>query len=403
MSGVVSVLLSVRWTIQEILRQSLPRLLAKRKLPGYLHRALLAMVQCQTAALGSHARKCPKGHYEGTWYNSCRHRSCPQCSMGKLEKWLAAKREMLLPGDHYHLIFTVPRQFRLLWQWNPRTFGDLLFRVSASTLRSLLGQERRLGDAKPGWIAALHTWGRTLIAHPHLHVLITGGGLLPDGTWRAIRNGYLLPFRQVRHVFRQRFCDALEAKLRAGEMSLPDDLSLEKALQIVAKARRIKWNVRVEAPYRHGEGVATYLARYLKGGPIKNHRLVSFDGESVRFRYGDFREADASGKPKWKVLELSVEEFLRRLLLHIPLPGMKMVRSYGLYAHTCRDELEQARSQIVPSEEWLAARKRLDRAAEKRRADQPRCPICGRLLVVVTDSEERSGVPPPATVEVQAA
>ncbi len=403
MSGLVSVLLSVRWTIQRILEQSLSRLLAKRKLPSYVHRALLAMVQCRTAALGSHVRKCPKGHYEGTWYNSCRHRSCPQCSMGKLEKWLAAKREMLLPGDHYHLIFTVPRQFRLLWQWNPRTFGDLLFTVSASTLRSLLGQERRLGDAKPGWIAALHTWGRTLIAHPHLHVLITGGGLLPDGTWRPVRNGYFLPFRQVRHVFRQRFCDALEAKLRAGELDLPEDLSLEKALRIVAKARRRKWNVRVEAPYRHGDGVATYLARYLKGGPIKNHRLVSFDGESVRFRYGDFREADASGKPKWKVLELSVEEFLRRLILHIPLPGMKMVRSYGLYAHTCRDQLEQARGQIEPSEEWLAARERFERAAEKRRADQPRCPICGLALVVVTDGDERSGVPPPAAVEVQAA
>jgi hypothetical protein len=259
--------------------------------------------------------------------------------MGKLEKWLAAKREMLLPGDHYHLIFTVPRQFRLLWQWNPRTFGDLLFTVSASTLRSLLGQERRLGDAKPGWIAALHTWGRTLIAHPHLHVLITGGGLLPDGTWRAIRNGYLLPFRQVRHVFRQRFCDALEAKLRAGELELPDDLSLEKALRIVAKARRIKWNVRVEAPYRHGDGVATYLARYLKGGPIKNHRLVSFDGETVRFRYGDFREADASGEPKWKVLELSVEEFLRRLILHIPLPGLRPAAGRG---HRQRGALRSA-------------------------------------------------------------
>jgi len=103
------------------------------------------------------------------------------------------------------------------------------------------------------------------------------------------------------------------------------------------------------------------------------------------------------------VLELSVEEFLRRLILHIPLPGMKMVRSYGLYAHTCRDQLEQARGQIEPSEEWLAARERFERAAEKRRADQPRCPICGLALVVVTDSEERSGAPPPLAVEVQAA
>jgi len=362
----------------------------------YLHRAVLALVHCRTAALGGHTKKCPKGHIEGIWYNSCRHRACPQCSMLKLEEWLAGKVAQLLPTDHYHVIFTLPRQFRLLWQWNPWTMGDLLFKVSTATLRSLLSEERRLGDAKPGWIAALHTWGRTLIAHPHVHILITGGGLLLDGTWRAVRNGYLLPFRQVRHVFRQRFCDALDAKLRAGEMDLPDDLSLPDALRIVAKARRRKWNVRVEAPYRHGEGVATYLARYLKGGPIKNHRLVDFDGESVAFRYGDFREADASGKPKkMKILRLSVNEFLRRLLLHVPPPGMKMVRSYGLYAHTSRDELEQARSQIVPSAEWLEARRRFETSRQQKPSHQPACPICGLTLVVVTEPLDRPGRSPP--------
>ncbi len=370
----------------------------------YLHRAVLALAQCRTASLGGHTKKCPQGHIQGIWYNSCRHRSCPQCSMIKIEEWLAAKWDQLLPTDHYHVIFTLPWQFRVLWLWNPRTMGDLLFKVGTATLRRLLGEERRLGDAKCGWIAALHTWGRTLIAHLHAHFLVIGGGLLPDGTWRSVDNGYLLPFRQVRHVFRGRFCDALEAKLRAGEMDLPDDLSLSEALRIVAKARRRKWNVRVEAPYRHGEGVATYLARYLKGGPIKNHRLVDFDGETVSFRYGDFREADASGKPKSKILRLSVEEFLRRLLLHVPPPGMKMVRSYGLYAHTSRDELEQARAQIVPSPEWLAARRRFEKARQKRPSHQPSCPICGLTLVVVTEPPDRAGrSPPQPSIEAQPA
>jgi hypothetical protein len=136
------------------------------------------------------------------------------------------------------------------------------------------------------------------------------------------------------------------------------------------------------------------LARYLEGSPIKNHRLVDLDGESVAFRYGDFREADASGKPKSKILRLSVSEFLRRLLLHVPPPGMKMVRSYGLYAHTSREELEQARSQIVPSTEWLEARRRFERAREKRPSHQPACPVYGLALVVVTEPPDRPGRSP---------
>lgn len=382
------------WTIQEILRSGLPDLLEERKLPGYVRRAAEALARCRTAALGGHTKRCPVGHVEGVWYNSCRHRVCPQCSWGKVEEWLAAKRELLLPTDHYHVIFTIPWQFRLLWQWNPRTIGDLLFRVSAETLRRLLSEQRRLGDAKPAWIAALHTWGRTLVAHPHVHCLVAGGGLLPDGTWRAIENGYLLPYRQVRHHFRERFCDALESLLRAGELELPDDLSPEEALRIVARARRRKWNVRLEAPYRHGEGVAVYLARYLKGGPIKNHRLVGFDGREVTFRYGDFREAGASGKPKPKTMRLSVAEFLGRLLLHVPPPGMKTVRSYGLYAPKSRQALEEARAGIEPSPEWTEARRRLDRRHPGPSAHQPRCPVCGRGMVVLQEAPI-SGVPPP--------
>ncbi len=388
------------WTIQKILRSGLSDLLEERKLPGYVQRAAWALRDCRTAALGGHTKKCPADHVQGVWYNSCRHRACPQCSWGKLEAWLRAKRELLLPTEHYHVIFTLPWQFRRFWQWNPREVGELLFRVSAETLRSLLAEERRLGDAMPGWIAALHTWGRTMVAHPHVHCLVPGGGLASDGTWRPVKNGYLLPFRQVRHVFRARFCDALEVLLRDGKLELPDDLAVPAAQRIVAKARRKKWNVRVEAPYRHGEGVAVYLARYLKGGPLKNRRLVDFDGESVSFRYGDFREADGAGKPKSKVMRLTTREFLGRLLLHVPLPGMKMVRSYGLYAPRCREALERAREQIEPSPEWREARRRLGRChGAERPAPGPKCPVCGLPLVVVSDGHSPAfGLPPPEPI-----
>jgi hypothetical protein len=390
----------VRWTIQEILRRGLSGLLCERTLPGYVHRAARALVRCRTAALGGHTKRCPAGHVQGVWYNSCRHRVCPQCSWGRLEAWLRAKRELLLPTDHYHVIFTLPSQFRLLWRWNPRRIGDLLFTESAATLRALLGRERRLGEARPGWIAALHTWGRTLVVHPHVHCLVIGGGLAPDGTWRAVQNGYLLPFRQVRHVFRRRVCDALEELLRERKLDLPADLSTAEALRIVARARRKKWNVRLEAPYRHGEGVAVYLARYLQGGPLKNRRLVGFDGESVAFRYGDFREADGAGRPKTKVMRLPVAEFLHRLLVHVPPPGMKVVRCYGLYAPRCREALERAREQIEPSPEWQEARRRIDRRhAPERPAQGPKCPVCGLELIVVGDSHGPTfGIPPPAPI-----
>lgn len=393
----------MRWTIQEILGSGLAALLEERKLPGYVRRAGWALLRCKTAALGGHTKRCPAGHVEGVWYNSCRHRSCPQCSWGKVEAWLAEKRDLLLPVDHYHVIFTLPAQFRLLWQWNPRALGDLLFRVSAETLRTLLGEERRLGEAAPAWIAALHTWGRTLIAHPHVHCLVAAGGLALDGTWCSIRNGYLLPFRQVRHHFRERFCSELARRLRRGELELPPDLSSEQALRIVARARRRKWNVRVEAPYRHGEGVATYLARYLKGGPLKNRRLVAFDGEQVTFGYGDFREADAGGRPKAKTMRLPVVEFLGRLLLHVPPPGMKTVRSYGLYSPKRREELEAARAAIDPSPEWSAAHRRLGRRQQRSaRAATPRCRVCGLALVVRRDPPT-SGIPPPTPAALGAA
>lgn len=385
------------WTIQDILGAGLAAFLEERQVPGYVRRAAEALARCRTAVLGGHTKRCPRGHVEGIWYNSCRHRVCPQCSWGKVEEWLAAKRALLLPVDHYHVIFTIPRQFRLFWQWNPRELGELLFRVSAETLRCLLGEERRLGAARPAWITALHTWGRTLVAHPHVHCLVAAGGLLPDGTWRAIENGYLLPFRQVRHVFRERFCEALSALLRAGALELPEDLCLDEALRIVARARRRKWNVRLEAPYRHGEGVAVYLARYLKGGPLKNRRLVGFDGREVSFRYGDFREADGAGRPRSKVMRLSLPEFLGRLLLHVPPPGMQMVRSYGLYASKSREALEAARAVIEPSAEWAEAHRRLDRRHGPECAPRgPSCPVCGLALVVVAESESApGGIPPP--------
>src|SRR5207237_3008495 len=171
-----------------------------------------AVMQCRTAALGGHIQACPDGHVLRVWYNSCRHRSCPQCTYLQTERWLALQQARLLACDHYHVIFTLPHELNPFWLANVRVMSALLFQTVRETLTTLLADPQYLG-AQPGIIAALHTWSQTLVLHPHLHCLVTGGGLTPDGHWKAVRNGFLLPVRVVMAVFRGKMLDALRRAL----------------------------------------------------------------------------------------------------------------------------------------------------------------------------------------------
>ncbi len=392
-------------TLQTILETSWDRYRESHKVPEYVDKAVAALRRCRTAALGGHVKKCPAGHVVGAWYNSCRHRACPQCAWGKIEAWLAAKQALILPSDHYHIIFTVPDTFRIFWMWNRKLFANLLFQQVRATLFDLVAGPRRLRDAKCGYLAALHTWGRNLIAHPHIHCLVTGGGLTPDGRWRSPRkNGYFLPVRKVAKEFRDGFCAALMKLIDQGELLLPSDMTPAMAQRIVQRAKRKKWNVRIPPKaYSHGRGVAAYLSRYFVGGPIKNQQLLSFDKRSVTFRYKDHRTQ------KLIVLTLKIAEFLRRLALHIPLPGMRVVRSYGLYHHTHREKLEQARELLDGVGGGTAADHDVaDGASAPEESTEElellRCPICQRELVRGEElphgtwevpSWAPSGLPPP--------
>jgi hypothetical protein len=390
-----------RISIQQILRASWHAFASRHRVADFQRRAAWKLRDCRTAALGGHVERCPEGHVQGVWFNSCRHRSCPQCAYRRIEQWLAAKKALLLPVDHYHVVFTLASELRELWHWNKRRFATLLFREARETLYHLLGEERRLGDARPGFLAALHTWGGTLVAHPHLHCLVLGGGLAADGTFRRVRNGYLLPVRQVAHEFRHRFCAALLELLERGELALPPELSPEAALRLIQKARRKKWNVWIQEPYPHGRGIAAYLARYMVGGPIKNHRLVGFDGAKVSFRYREHRGGNDGAKPREAVLQLEVEEFLRRVLSHVPPPRLRVVRVYGLYHHHHRAELEKARAELA----GVSAEQEIAPDAEAVSAKPPpavrRCPVCARRLVRGPDLPRwrdrptTSGLPPP--------
>ena len=384
-------------TLQTIFQDAFPAYEQRHALPAHVRRAAHALMQCRTAALGGHIQACPDGHVSRVWYNSCRHRSCPQCAYLQTERWLAFQQARLLACDHYHVIFTLPHELNPLWLANVSVMTSLLFQAVRDTLGTLLAEPKYLG-AQPGIIAALHTWSQTLLLHPHLHCLITGGGLTPAGQWRAVRNGFLLPARVVMTVFRGKMVAAIRQTCARGAFALPEAMRPQQLFNLLNRLghpRQTKWNVRIMERYRHGAGVVTYLARYLRGGPIPNARLVAWDGERVTFSYRPRSEETDGGKPAPQRMTLPVADFLQRWLLHVPAPQSRVVRCYGLYHHTHAEALGHCRAQVgqppvvIPvALDWQTA------CAQRGDMHPERCPTCGQRLVC-TGVIPRGGAPPP--------
>jgi Putative transposase/Transposase zinc-binding domain len=380
-------------TLQMIFQDAFPAYAQTHPLPAHVRRAARAVMQCRTAALGGHVQACPDGHMARIWYNSCRHRSCPQCAYLQTERWLALQQARLLTGDHYHVIFTLPHDLNPLWLANVPVMTSLLFQAVRETLCTLLADPQYLG-AQPGILAALHTWSQTLVLHPHVHCLVTGGGLTPAGQWVAVRHGFLLPARVVMAVFRGKMVDAIRRTLARGEFALPEPMGPQQLLNLLNRLghpRKTKWNVRIMERYRHGAGVVTYLARYLRGGPIKNARLVAFDGARVTFLHRTRQEGTAAPQR----ITLPVADFLQRWLLHVPMPQTRVVRSYGLYhpSHAaalavCRAALGQPPLEVPAALDWQTV------CAQRGDAHPERCPTCGQRLVC-TSVIPRGGAPPP--------
>src|SRR5919109_4777092 len=320
-------------TLQMIFQDAFPAYEQRHALPAHVRRAAHAVMQCRTAALGGHIQACPDGHVARVWYNSCRHRSCPQCAYLQSERWLTLQRARLLACDHYHVIFTLPHELNPLWLANVQVMTTLLLQAVRDTLCTLLADLRYLG-AQPGILAALHTWSQTLVLHPHVHCLVTGGGLTPDGHWKAVHHGFLLPARVVMAVFRGKMVAAIRQTFARGALALPEPMRPQQLVNLLNRPghpTKTKWNVRIMERYRHGAGVVTYLARYLRGGPLKNGRLVAYDGARVTFTCRT-RHAEAdSARPRLQRMTLPVADFLQRWLLHVPMPQTRVVRSYGLY------------------------------------------------------------------------
>ena len=392
-------------TLQDIFCASYPEYECTHALPAHVRKAARAVMQCRTAALGGHVQACPDGHFTRIWYNSCRHRSCPQCASLQTERWLTLQQARLLACDHYHVIFTLPHDLNALWLANVPVMSGLLFQVVRDTLDTLLADPKYLG-AQPGIIAALHTWSQTLVLHPHLHCLVTGGGLTPDGHWKAVRNGFLLPVRVVMAVVRGKMLDAIRRACARDEWVLPEAMRPQQFLNRLNRlghAQTTPWNVHIRERYRHGAGVVTYLARYLRGGPLKNARLVAWDGDRVTFTYRASAAEQASGAAPRSRMTLSSADFLQRWLLHVPAPHTRTVRSYGLYHHThtealacCRVQVGQPPVVVPVALDWQTV------CAQRGDVHPERCPACGQLLVC-TGVIPRGGAPPPRWIGEHAA
>jgi hypothetical protein len=384
-------------TLQTILQQGYAVYERNHRLPDDVRRAVWALLACRTAVLGGHVQACPEGHVERIWYNSCRHRMCPQCAWVQIERWLVKQKARLLACEHYHVIFTIPHELNEVWLANVAVMSRLLFASVHDTLVELLGDVKYLG-ARAGIIATLHTWTQTLLLHPHIHCLVTGGGLHEAGHWVAVRNGYLLPMRVVMALFRGKLLAALRQRLAQGTLQLPSGKRRQQVENLLNKLGRQQWNVHIRERYPHGHGVLIYLARYLRGGPIAPRRLVSCDGQQVVFRYEE-RAKPNGGQPHQRTMRLPLEQFLGRWLLHVPPARAVRVRCWGLYAHTQGEELARCRQQLgqgpVQTPEPLDGVREGETGGE---AHPDCCPVCGQRLVC-TAILPRAGAPPPAETE----
>lgn len=367
-------------TLRGIFQEHFEQYAQRHRVPVYVHRAAYWIARCRTAELGGHVRRCPAGHVERAFYNSCHQRVCPQCQALEVERWLERARARLLACAHHHLIFTIPHELNALWCWNRGPMAKLLFAAVRAVLFELLGDPKYLG-ATPAYLAALHTWGRSLSFHPHVHVLAADGGLAADGTWSKPRRSHFLPARVLMLLFRGKFLAALREAIERRRLRIPADTSRERMRSLLNRLGRKKWNVHLRARYAHGQGVAAYLARYLRGGPLKNTQLLPADEDCVRFRYYPHRDEE-NGRATPLVMTLEPEAFLNRYLQHVPPPRQQVLRGYGLYGSRAGAALDRARAALgQPAVEALPALRVEDFLTRFRQTPETsRCPRCGAPL-----------------------
>jgi hypothetical protein len=300
-------------------------------------RALDDLASCRTAALGGHVLECPQCGHQQIAYNSCGNRHCPKCQGTAAARWLETQAADLLPTPYFHVVFTLPRILGPIALANPRQVYGLLMRAAAETLLELAADPKHLG-AKIGVLATLHTWGQNLQLHPHVHCVVTGGGLsLDESHWITGSDSFFLPFQVLSRVFRGKFLAGLRKLFKRGQLHFAGKLTAltrpERFNRLLSESVRTDWVVHVKPPWGGPKTVLKYLARYTHKTAISNQRLVSLEDGQVCFRWKDY----AHGR-QWRTMKLSAIEFVRRFLMHVLPSGFVRVRHYGILANCHRQE-----------------------------------------------------------------
>jgi hypothetical protein len=367
--------------VADVFRAAGPAYRAARAGHLSLHqrKVMAAIETCRTAALGGHVEACDGCGHTRIAYNSCRDRHCPKCQGAAARTWLAAREADLLPVGYFHVVFTLPAEVAQIAFQNKAAVYDLLFRAASEAMLTIAADPKHLG-ARIGLTAVLHTWGSALTHHPHVHMIVPGGGLSRDGTrWIAARPGFLLPVRVLAKLFRRLFLAGLTVLHAAGRLaafgSLAPLAERRAFLRHLAPVRTKRWVVYAKPPFAGPAAVLAYLSRYTHRVAISNRRLVGFDAAGVTFRVKDYRR---DGPERYGVLTLAADEFIRRFLLHVLPRGFHRIRHYGLLASATR------RANLARIRDLLAAAPPITPAEAAQPSDWlAPCPCCGGRMTVV--------------------
>jgi hypothetical protein len=372
-------------------------------------KVMTAIERCRTAALGGHVERCENCAYTIIAYNSCRNRHCPKCQGAAAQEWLAEREAELLPVAYFHVVFSLPSQIADIAYQNKAVIYDLLFKASSETMLTIAADPKHLG-AHIGILSVLHTWGSALTHHPHVHMIVPGGGFSLDGnSWVSCQPLFLLPVKVLSALFRGLFMDKLRAAYRAGALQFfgkQARLSDPRAFAAyLAPLRNKKWVIYCKRPFGGPEEVLRYLARYSHRVAISNSRLIACDEKGVTFKWKDYR---IEGPERYKVMTLPVHEFIRRFLMHVLPAGFHRIRYYGLLASGQRAEnVARARELLAPPIIPVDAIKAMiANAADSPNAAEPQttnlCPCCGGRMIIIERFERgatphyRASPPPPA-------
>ncbi|MFZ4702196.1 MAG: IS91 family transposase [Candidatus Methylumidiphilus sp.] len=349
-------------------------------------RVMSAIEQCRTVALGGHVEQCDSCRHQRIAFNSCRNRHCPKCQSLVRAQWLEDRQKELLPVEYFHVVFTVPQEIAAIAYQNKAVVYDILFRTTAETLRTIAGDAKHLG-AEIGFIAILHTWGQNLMHHPHLHCVVPGGGITPNGErWVSCRPGFFLPVRVLSRLFRRLFIAQLQLAFDQGDLQFFNSLEALRNRVAFAKhlapATRSEWVVYAKPPFGGPKQVLEYLGRYTHRVAISNNRLREFSDESVTFAWKDYRHESRN-----KTMTLDAHEFIRRFLLHVLPSGFQRIRHYGLLANRYREvRLNQCRVLLAAPAPVVASETAIedyrDRYQRLTGVSLRDCPHCGRGQMV---------------------